>query len=268
MHRVQRLARLLTLPLLVLPCAPLPAQETVQRAVPPGAAKSAKTRLLEAGAWALQADAPTDLLNIHLVGFHPSKADPGHQMEAHHYCRQVNEEFAQCALFDGNGRDANLNGIEYIISARLFAQLPEAEKKYWHPHNYEILSGQLVAPNIPIRVEREVMEAKINSYGKTWHVWMTGMYGRAPDALPLGEPELAWSFNRDGEALPELVEQRDARLQVDTGARRSARRGLTELAQPQHGVAAQRGRLSDARQELPGVAEAGAADGARSINSR
>jgi hypothetical protein len=268
MHLIQCLSRLLCLPLLMLPSAPLSAQETLQRAVPPGAAKSAKTRVLEAGAWALQADAPTDLLNMHLVGFHPSKADPGHQMEAHHYCRQVNEEFAQCALFDGNGRDANLNGIEYIISARLFAQLPEEEKKYWHPHNYEILSGQLVAPNIPIRVEREVMEAKINSYGKTWHVWMTGMYGRAPDALPLGEPVLAWSFNRDGEALPGLVEQRDARLQVDTDTRRNARRGLTELAQPQHGVAALREHFPEAREDIPGVAEAEPADGAQSINSR
>jgi hypothetical protein len=268
MHLIQCFARLLSLPLLMLPSAPLSAQEALQRAVPPGAAKSAKTRVLEAGAWALQADAPTDLLNIHLVGFHPSKGDPGHQMEAHHYCRQVNEEFAQCALFDGNGRNANLNGIEYIISARLFAQLPEEEKKYWHPHNYEILSGQLVAPNIPIRVEREVMEAKINSYGKTWHVWMTGTYGRAPDALPLGEPVLAWSFNRDGEASPGLVEQRDARLQVDTGVRRSARRGLTELAQPQHGVAALREHFPDARQDMPGVAEAGPPDGPQSINSR
>jgi len=256
MSTLQRLAPLLSLPLLMLPCAPLAAQETLQRAVPPGAAKSAKTRLLEAGAWALQADAPTDLLNIHLVGFHPSKAEPGHQMEAHHYCRQVNEEFAQCALFDGNGRDANLNGIEYIISARLFAQLPEEEKKYWHPHNYEILSGQLVAPNIPILAETELMQGKINSYGKTWHVWMTGMYGRAPDALPLGEPSLAWSFNRDGEALPGLVEQRDARLQVDTGTRRDARRELTDLAQPQQGVTALRERFPDARQYLPGVVEA------------
>jgi uncharacterized protein DUF1264 len=48
-------------------------------------------------------------------------------------------------LFDGNGRDANLIGIEYIISGRLFGTLPESEKPYWHPHNYEILSGQLAA---------------------------------------------------------------------------------------------------------------------------
>ena len=89
MHITKRFAPLLSLPLLMLPEAPLPAQETVHRAAPPGAAKSTKTRLLETGAWALQSDAPTDLLNIHLVGFHPSKANPAHQMEAHHYCRQV-----------------------------------------------------------------------------------------------------------------------------------------------------------------------------------
>ncbi len=37
-------------------------------------------------------------------------------MEAHHYCRVVNDDLLQCVLFDGNTRDANLIGIEYIIS--------------------------------------------------------------------------------------------------------------------------------------------------------
>jgi hypothetical protein len=42
--------------------------------------------------------------------------------------------------------DANLIGIEYILSERLFETLPDDEKPSWHPHNYEILSGQLAAP--------------------------------------------------------------------------------------------------------------------------
>ena len=58
----------------------------------------------------------------------------------------MNQDFAQCALFDGNGRDARLNGVEYIISEKLFETLPHEERQYWHPHNAEILSGQLVAP--------------------------------------------------------------------------------------------------------------------------
>lgn len=57
-------------------------------------------------------------MNVYLVGLHPMKDHPEHQMEAHHFCRQVNEDFAQCTLFDGNTKDANLNGIEYIIWPR------------------------------------------------------------------------------------------------------------------------------------------------------
>jgi len=233
----------------------------VQRAVPPGAVKSAQTRLLEMGAWALQADAPTDLLDIHLIGFHPARADPHHQMEAHHYCRQVNEDFAQCVLFDGSGRDANLNGIEYIVSEKLHASLPEAEKKYWHPHNYEILSGQLVAPGIPLPAERRLMAGKVNSYGKTWHVWMTGMYGAAADPLPFGEPALAWSFNRDGEALPGLVEQRDQRLRVDSGSRREDRRALAPQVRPQQGEDDMAGMFAQPTLRTPGMADGDMSNG-------
>src|SRR6187551_2252383 len=122
--------------------------------VPAGKAKSPETRILELGAKLLQSNAPLKRFDIYLVGFHPMKDSPEDQMEAHHYCHQVNEDFAQCALFDGNTADANLNGIEYIISEKLFVGLPEEEKQYWHPHNGEILSGQLVAPHIPDAAEK------------------------------------------------------------------------------------------------------------------
>jgi hypothetical protein len=61
------------------------------------------------------------------------KDNPDHQMVAHHFCRQVNDDFAQCALFNGAGSDANLNGLECIISEKLFATLPAEERQYWHP---------------------------------------------------------------------------------------------------------------------------------------
>lgn len=57
-------------------------------------------------------------------------------------------------MYDANGPQANLTGIEYIISEKLYATLPEAERRYWHPHNGEILSGQLVAPGIPDAAEK------------------------------------------------------------------------------------------------------------------
>jgi hypothetical protein len=146
-----------------------------------GRPESTRTSVLETGAAAMQRDAPTDTLEIYLVGFHPLKDEPEHQFEAHHFCRQVNEDFAQCALYDGNTAEANLSGIEYIISERLFESLPEEEKQYWHPHNGEILSGQLVAPGLPEVAEKELMRSKMNSYGKTWHTWNTGHGGEGGD---------------------------------------------------------------------------------------
>ena len=233
----------------------LPAcSDTDPGTTPPGRDESTTTDVLEAGAAALQTDDPLDEMDVYLVGFHPMKEDPAHQMEAHHFCRQVNEDFAQCALFDGNAADANLNGIEYIISERLFGTLPEAERAYWHPHNYEILSGQLIAPSIPDVAEEELMRSKMNSYGKTWHVWDTR--SDAGTELPLGEPMLAWSFNRDGEAQPGLMEARDERMDLDSEETRRERADLTSLARPQSGVDALLGRFARPTQEVPGIEDA------------
>ena len=200
--------------------------ETGPAAQPAGQPQTATTTVLEAGAVALQRDAPPDALDIYLIGFHPIRNNPRHQTEAHHFCRQVNEDFAQCALFDGNTADANLTGIEYIISEELFATLPKAEKQYWHPHNGEILSGQLVAPGLPQVAEKELMRSKMNSYGKTWHTWNTSHGGVAGDLLPLGQPVLAWSFSRFGEADPALVAGRDQRMGIDLSSCGSSVRTL------------------------------------------
>jgi hypothetical protein len=143
---------------------------------PPGEDKSARTRLLEAGAKVLQGNSPLAPMDVYLVGFHPMKDHPDHQMEAHHFCHQLNEDFAQCALFDGNTRQAKLTGIEYI--------------------------------------------------------------------------------NRDGEARPGLVEQRDQRMGMDSARKRRERADLQPLARPQSGVDALKPAFPQAR-PIPGVVDAG-----------
>jgi len=90
----------------------------------PGADRTSKTTGLETGANMVQAKAPVDQISMYLNGFHAAKDDPSMVMESNHYCNQVNEDFAQCALFDGNRKDARLHGVEYIISEKLYAQLP------------------------------------------------------------------------------------------------------------------------------------------------
>ena len=260
--RAWRLALMLALTFGLLPHA-----ASQQAAKPPGEDKTPKTRVLEAGAKVLQRNSPLGPMDVYLVGFHPMKDHPDHQMEAHHFCHQVNQDFAQCTLFDGNGRDANLTGIEYIISEKLFETLPEAERKYWHPHNAEILSGQLVAPGIPAVAEKALLKDKMNSYGKTWHVWNTGALGEAGDTLPFGPPMLAWSFNRDGEAKPALVEQRDRKLGIDTEEKRRQRVELQPLARPQSGVDALKAAFPQAR-PMPGVVDKQAAPAPAAAASR
>lgn len=228
-------------------------------ASPPGSPESTKSNVLEAGAKVLQSDAPTAGLDIYLVGFHPMKNDPAHQVEAHHFCKQINEDFIQCALYDGNTAEANLTGLEYIISEQLFETLPSAERQYWHPHNAEILSGQLVAPGLPHVAEHALMKSKMNSYGKTWHTWDTSRTKGAAASLPLGQPKLAWSFNRFGEARPGLVESRDQRMEISTEQRRRDREDLVPLARPQSGVDALRGRFPGPTQPIPGVVDKAAA---------
>lgn len=234
---------------------------------PPGEDKTVKTRTLEAGAKALQRNSPLGPMDVYLVGFHPMKDHPEQQMEAHHYCHQVNQDFAQCTLFDGNGRNANLTGIEYIVSEKLFETLPEDERKYWHPHNGEILSGQLVAPSIPAVAEKALMKDKMNSYGKTWHLWNTGTSGQAGDKLPLGLPMLAWSFNRDGEAKPGLVEQRDKKMDVNSTEKRRQRAALQSLAKPQSGVDDLKAAFPQAK-PIPGVVDKKATPAAAAAASR
>jgi hypothetical protein len=223
------------------------------KVTPPGQAKSGKTHALEAGAGLLQRTAPLHDFDVYLDGFHSMKDRPDDQMEAHHFCKQVNEDFAQCVLFDGNTASANLNGIEYIISEKLFNTLPAAERKYWHPHNGEILSGQLIAPGIPKAAEHAFMKQKMNSYGKTWHLWHTGQPG---DKLPLGPAMLAWSFSRDGELRPDLLQRRDKTMDANTADKRKQRSDLRPLARPQYGVDELKGKYGRPTQDIPGVTDA------------
>jgi len=224
---------------------------------PAGSGRSGWRAVLEAGASILQDTAPLADFDIYVVGLHCARDDPAMQMEAHHYCRQVNQDLLQCVLFDGNTREANLIGIEYIVSERLFAGLSDEEKPSWHPHNYEILSGQLAAPGLPERAERAFLKELMNSYGKTWHTWHTGRHDGEPgDRLPLGPPMLMWSFNRDGEADERLKADLAAHMNIDEADKRAQRRPFTELAHPQRGVDAMAGEFASTT-PLPGVVDAG-----------
>lgn len=228
--------------------------------VPPaGEGKPWRASALEAGSRFLQSNAPVKQFDIYVVGFHCAKTDAAMQMEAHHYCHQVNAELFQCVLFDGNTRDASLIGVEYIISERLFGTLPEHEQRYWHPHNYEVFSGELIAPGLPAVAEKAMLALLVNSYGKTWHTWQTTSGDGKPtgDSLPLGDPRLMWSFNRFGELDEALRANRNRAFGIDDDTKRRERAPLAASAHPQVGVDALKHAFPTADGRPPGVRDRG-----------
>jgi hypothetical protein len=188
----------------------------------PGQGESVKTKALEAGAAALQNKAPIEAINAYLDGFHFYNGRMNVQMEAHHYCSILNDDIIQCVVYDGNVKDAKMMGVEYVISGRLFATLPAAEKALWHSHAHEVKSGQLVAPGIPEVAELELMQKLIGTYGKTWHTWHTDLH----KDLPLGVPQLMMGFTADGQADPAMVAARDKRFGIDSAAKRKNRQDI------------------------------------------
>ncbi|MDB6155049.1 MAG: lipoprotein [Chthoniobacteraceae bacterium] len=169
----------------------------------PGNPETAKTKLLEAGAEMLQSEAPLKAIHAHVCGLHFYNGKMGRQLIAHHYCSRLSDDLLQCVIYDTDKKDARLIGIEYIVSANVFATLSEEEKKLWHSHVYEVKSGALTGPGLPEVAEKELMKSLIGTYGKTWHTWQVG------DRLPLGIPQLMMGFTADGQINPKILSDRD-----------------------------------------------------------
>lgn len=192
----------------------------------PGDEASVRTRALEAGAAMLQKLPPIQAVAAYLDGFHFYSGRPDAQMEAHHYCSILNDEVIQCVIFDGNVSDARIMGVEYIISAKLFATLPRSEKALWHSHVHEVKSGQLIAPGIPEVAEHELMDKLVSTYGKTWHTWHTDLNKE----LPVGVPQLMMGFTGDGQADEAMVAARDRRFGIESAVRRRKREDIATPA--------------------------------------
>jgi hypothetical protein len=152
--------------------------------------------------------------HAHFCGIHVAKNNPRFQLIAQHYCmahagHDHDEGLFQCLLFDSTVPNAKLLGVEYIISNEQYGNLPEEEKKYWHPHTYEVLAGGLIAPEMTADEELKFMRQVLTTWGKTWHTW--------PDPstpIPIGEPLLMWALSGDDQVDPAIVRQRDRQFNV------------------------------------------------------
>ena len=164
-----------------------------------------------AGAELPRGGGPLQAFDAHLCGFHFYSGNMKRALRVDHYCSHLNDDVFQCVIYDSNEKNARLIGVEYIISEALFKQLPEEEKKLWHSHRYEVMSGQLIAPGLSDADEKKLMTEFVSTYGKTWHLWQVDR----GDQLPLGLPKLMMGFTADGQADPAMVAARNRDLDID-----------------------------------------------------
>jgi hypothetical protein len=139
---------------------------------------------------------PVRQIEMYLDGYHCYHDEVGlpaerqRQIRVAHYCHHATKDLVQCAIYDGNTKDARLIGIEYVIPDAVFKALPEAERKLWHPHDGEVASGMLVLPGVPAATQNGILGNLKTTHGKTWHAWQVDK-----DAFPLGEPKLMWAVD-------------------------------------------------------------------------
>lgn len=162
--------------------------------------------------------APLGNHHLHFCGIHCAKKDPRIQIVTQHYCGMVGEGMHQCLLYDSVGKNARLLGVEYIVSDEIYRKLPDVEKRYWHPHTYEVLSGGLIAPAMKPEDEMAFMKGLLLTWGKTWHTWRDPL-----TPVPMGEPMLMWSLTGDGQGDSQVIAARDKEFGVKTADIRKQR---------------------------------------------
>ncbi|KAJ3703985.1 hypothetical protein LUZ61_007690 [Rhynchospora tenuis] len=199
---------------------------TGDKPTPPGEPTTLSSKILDKGAAMMQSLKPVKEMKQHVCTFALYAHDLSRQIETHHYVGRLNQDVLQCAVYDSDKRKANLIGVEYIISPKLYETLPEEEQKLWHSHAYEIKSGLWVNPGVPQMLEKPELENMACTYGKFWCTWQVDR----GDRLPLGAPALMFSPQpvNLGRVRPDLVQRRDEKYKISTEELRGSRVDIQE----------------------------------------
>ncbi|KAA8895273.1 hypothetical protein FN846DRAFT_970342 [Sphaerosporella brunnea] len=181
---------------------------------------STAQKVLETGASMVQDFTPLKNICAYLNAFHIYQSDPSRLVEAQHYCSHISNDVRQCLIYDSGAPNARLIGVEYMISKELYETLEPEEKKLWHSHAFEVMSGMLIMPKprtslVPDflwdKAETREMEEVVSLYGKTFHFWEVDKGHN----LPLGMPKLMMSFVKESPGFEKAVADRDSRFGTD-----------------------------------------------------
>jgi len=187
----------------------------------PGDKETAKSRVGESMSSMMQNFAPLKQFDTHISSIRCYGNNVKRQIPVHEYIMHINEDVMQALIMDSDRSDAKIVGIEYIITEKMFNLLPEDEKKFWYSHGYEVKSGTMVAPRMPMAMEHKLMSDLAPTYGKTVALWQVDK-----DKLPMGLPQFMCGPISDSVLNNDLIRQRDRVLGIDTNKERKNREDI------------------------------------------
>ncbi|KAI9127098.1 hypothetical protein K1719_001657 [Acacia pycnantha] len=174
----------------------------------------------------LQSLKPINQFSVHGCSFAIFSHDMSRQIETHHFCSRLSQDFLQCVVYASNEPKAPLLGVEYVVSDNIFETFPPEEQKLWHSHAYEIKSGLWVNPRVPEMIAKPELENFAKTYGKFWCTWQ---FDRG-DKLPMGAPALMMSPQPviPGIVRPDLLRERDVKYGISHESLQSSRMEIEE----------------------------------------
>jgi hypothetical protein len=90
-----------------------------------------------------------------------------------HFCKPNDKIMMVCQLYDSYSPNSTLIGVEYMITADAYKNLPDREKPNWHYHKEEFASSR-ADPKLPQLSEQQqnaTLKKLEESYGKVIITW-------------------------------------------------------------------------------------------------
>lgn len=93
------------------------------------------------------------------------------RVPVHHFCKTINNDLIECLLFDSDEANANLVGVETIITKNFWATFTPEQQKEWHDHATEIIEAEATLPETIPEKAAEIVEFLKGTRGRVIYFW-------------------------------------------------------------------------------------------------
>ena len=110
----------------------------------------------------------------------------GHPDEIiHHWCKTFSPSFIECQLYDSDGPNGHMVGVETIVPTSVWKTYSADERAKWHYHRVEIPKLKVaMMPGLTKEQSQKVIASLLETYGKVWILWDPQSTGGKPTGDP------------------------------------------------------------------------------------